>query len=58
MLGKGFARPFEVKPLPLLDPVTQKAEIICFWFQTVKNDWVWGKVFESVITILNILAIL
>ena len=28
--------------------------MICFWFQTRKNDWVSRKVFERCITILNV----
>ena len=39
-----------------LDPVRPKTNIICFWFQTVQNDWLWRKVFESFITILNVSA--
>ena len=31
-----------------------KIKIICFWFQMVKNDWVWRKVFRRFIIILNI----
>ena len=37
-----------------LDPVFSKTKIICFWFQTMKNDWVWRKIFERFITILNV----
>ena len=37
-----------------LNPVPPKIKIICFWFQKVKNDWLWIKVFERFITILNI----
>ena len=37
-----------------LDHVPPKMKIICFWFQTVKNDWVWRNVFERFITILNV----
>ena len=29
-------------------------KIISFWFQTMNNDWVWRKVFERCITILNV----
>ena len=36
------------------DPVPLKTEIICIWFETMKNDWVWRKVFERLITILNV----
>ena len=54
ILGKSFARPFEVKQLLFADPVFPKMKIICFWFQTMKNDWVWRKVFERFITILNV----
>ena len=54
ILGKGFGRPFEVKQLLFPDPVFPKIKIICLWFQTTKNDWVWRKVFERFITILNV----
>ena len=37
-----------------LDPVFPKTKSICFWFQTMKNDWVWRKVFERFVTILNV----
>ena len=54
ILCKRFARPFEVKQLLFPDPVFPKMKIICFWFQTMKNDWVWRKVFEKFITIVNV----
>ena len=54
ILGKSFARPFEVKQLLFPDPVFPMMKIICFWFQTIRNDWVWRKVFERFITIANI----
>ena len=54
ILGKSFAKPYEVKQLLFPDPVFPKMKIICFWFQTMKNDWVWRKVFERFITIVNI----
>ena len=56
ILSKSFTRPFEVKQLPNLplNLVPQNMEIICFWFQTMKNDWVWRKYFERFITILNV----
>ena len=38
-----------------LDPVFSKTKSICYWFQTMKNDWVWKKIFERFITILNVL---
>ena len=38
---------------PSLDPVPKKAKI-CFSFQAMKNDWVWRKVFERFITIINV----
>ena len=41
---------------PFLDPAPKEAKIICFSFQTMKNDWVWRKVFERYITILNVLV--
>ena len=37
-----------------LDPVFPKRKSICFWFQTMKNDWVWRKVFETFATILTV----
>ena len=33
-----------------------KTEIICFWFQTMKNDRAWRKVFDRFIIILNVLV--
>ena len=54
ILGKSFAKPFEVKQSLFLDPVFAKMKIICFWFETMKNDWIWRKVFEKFITILNV----
>ena len=54
ILGENFARPFELKQILSLNPVPPKIKIICFWFQKVKNDWLWIKVFERFITILNI----
>ena len=36
-----------------LDPVPHKTKIICFWFQTMKNDWDWRKIFGGFLTILN-----
>ena len=37
-----------------LDPVFSKKKINSFSFETMKNDWVWGKFFERFITILNL----
>ena len=54
ILGKSFARPFDIKESIFLDPVLAKMKIICFWFQTMKNDWIWRKIFEKFITILNV----
>ena len=54
ILGKSSARPFEVNKLLFPDPVFPKMKIICFWFQMMKNDWVWRKVFERFITIINV----
>ena len=54
ILGKSFARPFDFKQLLFPDPVSPKTKIICFWFQTMKNDWIWRQVFERFITILNL----
>ena len=56
ILGKSFARPFEVKQPRFPDPVFAKMKIICFLFQTMKSDWVWRKVFERFATILNVSA--
>ena len=36
------------------DPVPENTIIICLWFQTIKNDWAWGKVFGRFITILDV----
>ena len=38
------------------DPVFSKTKIICFWFQTMKNDWVWRKVIEKYIFIVSVLV--
>ena len=54
ILGKSFARPFDFKQLLFPDLVSPKTKIICFWFQTMKNDWIWRQVFERFITIRNI----
>ena len=54
ILGKSFARPFDFKQLLFPDPVSPKTKIICFWFQTMKNDWIWRQLFERFITIRNI----
>ena len=54
ILGKRFARPFEINQIPSLDHVLPKTKIISFWFQVMKNYWVWRKVFQSFMTILNI----
>ena len=43
--------------LHCLDPVFPKTKVIYFWFQTMKNDWVWGKTFDRFITILIVLAV-
>ena len=37
-----------------IDPVPPKTKIICFSFQTMKNDSVWRKVFQRYITIPNL----
>ena len=37
-----------------LDPVFSKTKIIYFWFQTMKNDWVWRRFFERYIIILSV----
>ena len=58
ILGKSFARPFDFKQLLFPDPLFPKMKVICFWFQTMKNDWVWRKVFERFITILNVCVII
>ena len=54
ILGKSFARPFEVKQLFSLYPVVPKTKIICFLFQTMKNGWVWRTFFERYIIILSV----
>ena len=54
ILGKCFARPFEVKGLPFPLSCFSEDEKYFFWFQTMENDWVWRKFFERFITILNV----
>ena len=54
ILDKSFARTFEVKQFPSLDPVFPQTKIICVWFQTMNNVWLRRKVFERFITILNV----
>ena len=54
ILGKSFARPFEINQIPSLDHVLPKTKIISFWFWAMKNDWVWRRVFQSFMNILNI----
>ena len=43
-------------------PVPKNTIIICLWFQTMKNDWVWRKVFGRFIAIVivsvNIIGVL
>ena len=39
-----------------LDPIFPKTKSICFWFQAMKNDWVWRKVFERFVNVLNVLV--
>ena len=39
-----------------LHSVFPKTKIICFWFQTMKNDWVWRKYFERYLTIQSFLV--
>ena len=39
-----------------LDHVTPRITIVCFWFQTLKIDGVYRKVFERCIAILNVLV--
>ena len=39
-----------------IDPIFPKTKIICFWLQTMKNDWVWRKVFERYVLILRVLV--
>ena len=54
ILGKCFARSFEVKQPLFPDPGFPKMKIICFWFQAMKNDLIWRQVFERFITVLNV----
>ena len=56
IVGKKFARPFKLSNFLSFDPVFSKTKIICFWFQTMKNDWVWRKVFERYIFSLSVLV--
>ena len=37
-----------------LHPLLPKTKIICLWFQTIKNDWVWRKIFERFLIILTV----
>ena len=46
VLGESFARTFEYKELLL-------ARSWSFWFETMKIDWIWRKVFERFVTILT-----
>ena len=47
VLGESFARTFEYKELLL-------ARSWSFWFETMKIDWIWRKVFERFVTILTV----
>ena len=49
---------FKLSDFLSLNPVFPKRKIICFLFQTMKNYWVWRKIFEKFITILNVWAVL
>ena len=35
-------------------PVVPKTKLIFFLFQTIKNDWIWRKIFQKYITILSV----
>ena len=35
-------------------PVPKSTITICLWFQTMKDDWVWRKVFGRFIAIVNV----
>ena len=54
VLGKSFARPFEISNFFSLDQALLKTKIICFWFETMKIDSIWGKGFERFVTILTV----
>ena len=54
VLGESFARPFEISNFFSLDQGLLKTKIICFWFETMKIDWIWGKGFERFVTILTV----
>ena len=48
--------PLKLSNFLSFDPVFPKTKSICFWFQTMENDWVWRKFFERFITILIVLV--
>ena len=48
--------PLKVSNFLSLYPVIPKTKIICFLFQTMKNDWIWRKCFERYIIILSVLV--
>ena len=37
-----------------LDHGLLKTKIICFWFETMKTDWIWRKVFERFVSNLTV----
>ena len=53
ILGKNFARLFEVKQLLFPWSCFYEEKNHLFWFQTMKNHCVWRKFFEKYITILS-----
>ena len=54
ILGKSFLRFLNLSSFPSLHPVLPNIKIIWFWFETMKNDWLWRKVLKTYITILNV----
>ena len=52
--GKAFLDLLKLSNFLSLYPLTPRTKIICFWFQTMKYDWVWTKKIERFITILNV----
>ena len=55
ILGEIFTGTFEYKQLLFARSwLSSKKKTICFWFETMKIDWIWRKVFERLITLLNV----
>ena len=52
--GKVFLDLLKLSNFLSLYLLTPKTKIICFLFQTMKYDWIWRRIFEIFITILNV----